>query len=131
VNRDARDRLSIRSPLWRQIAKIFLIAMVIVYLVFISYSYHGRLDSPRSCARLAFLWCLGAVAVALVTRSWQSERKSTFEWLDRAWSSQDSGSMNVLSDPFVLRYKDDPRFAAFCRKVGLPVPGETSLRKST
>jgi hypothetical protein len=33
------------------------------------------------------------------------------------------------SDPFILRYKDDPRFAAFCRKVGLPVPGEAS-RKS-
>jgi hypothetical protein len=24
--------------------------------------------------------------------------------------------------------KDDPRFAAFCRKVGLPVPGEASAR---
>jgi hypothetical protein len=34
----------------------------------------------------------------------------------------------VLSDPFILRYKDDPRFAAFCRKVGLPVPGETSAQ---
>jgi hypothetical protein len=30
------------------------------------------------------------------------------------------------SDPFILRYKDDLRFAAFCRKVGLPVPGEAS-----
>jgi hypothetical protein len=37
----------------------------------------------------------------------------------------------LLFDPFILRYKDDPRFAAFCRKVGLPVPGETSARKST
>ena len=25
----------------------------------------------------------------------------------------------------------DPRFTAFCRKVGQPVPRETSLRKST
>jgi hypothetical protein len=23
----------------------------------------------------------------------------------------------------IPRYKDNPRFAAFCRKVGLPVPG--------
>jgi hypothetical protein len=26
---------------------------------------------------------------------------------------------------------DDPRFAAFCRKVGLPVPGEASAHKFT
>jgi hypothetical protein len=31
----------------------------------------------------------------------------------------------LLYDPFILRYKDDPRFAAFCRKVGLPAPGDT------
>jgi hypothetical protein len=24
----------------------------------------------------------------------------------------------------ILRFKGDPRFAAFCRKVGLPVSGE-------
>ena len=27
----------------------------------------------------------------------------------------------LLYDPFILRYKDDPRFAAFCKKVGLPI----------
>ena len=36
----------------------------------------------------------------------------------------------VVIDPFILRYKNDPRFAAFCRKVGLPVPGEAPARKS-
>ena len=41
-----------------------------------------------------------------------------------------SGYPGLLYDPFILRYKDDPRFAAFCRKVGLPVPGETSAHKS-
>jgi TolB-like protein/Flp pilus assembly protein TadD len=54
----------------------------------------------------------------------RNDAKATFEWLDRAWSSGDSGIRFLLFDPFILRYKDDPRFAAFCRKVGLPVPGE-------
>ena len=54
-----------------------------------------------------------------------------FAWLDRAWNNRDVGVGFLLYDPFLGRYKDDIRFAAFCRKVGLPVPGETSSRKST
>ena len=30
------------------------------------------------------------------------------------------GINRLWFDPFILRYRDDPRFAAFCRKVGLP-----------
>lgn len=43
-----------------------------------------------------------------------------FKWLDRAWSNDDAGVELLLFDPLILRYKDDPRFAAFCKKVGLP-----------
>ena len=57
--------------------------------------------------------------------------KETFIWLDRAWSNRDSGITGLLYDPFILRYKHDPRFAAFCRKVGLPEPGEKPASKST
>ena len=45
---------------------------------------------------------------------------SMFQWLDRAWATHDSGIGRLLTDPFILRYQDDPRFAAFCKKVGLP-----------
>jgi TolB-like protein/Tfp pilus assembly protein PilF len=45
-----------------------------------------------------------------------------FDWLERAWSNRDSGILSLLYDPLILRYKDDPRFSAFCRKVGLPTP---------
>jgi tetratricopeptide (TPR) repeat protein len=44
----------------------------------------------------------------------------TFEWLDRAWAVRDPGVSLLLYDPFILRYRDDPRFAAYCSKVGLP-----------
>ena len=60
----------------------------------------------------------------------RKDADNTFAWLDRAWSNRDSGIGNLLYDPFILRYKDDPRFAAFCRRVGLPVPGETATRNS-
>jgi TolB-like protein/Tfp pilus assembly protein PilF len=61
----------------------------------------------------------------------RNDAKATFEWLDRAWNNRDAGIQYLLFDPFILRYKDDPRFAAYCRKVGLPVPGETTAHKST
>jgi TolB-like protein/Tfp pilus assembly protein PilF len=54
----------------------------------------------------------------------RNDAKQTFAWLDRAWSNRDPGVSLLLYDSFILRYKADPRFAAFCRKVGLPVPGE-------
>jgi len=45
-----------------------------------------------------------------------------FEWLERAWSNRDPGISYLLYDPFLTAYRRDPRFAAFCRKVGLPPP---------
>ncbi len=51
-----------------------------------------------------------------------------FEWLERAWKQHDPNFIaSLLSDPFVLAYKNDPRFAALCRKVGLPVPDLSSI----
>jgi len=44
-----------------------------------------------------------------------------FQWLDRAWTSRDPGISYLLTDPLILRYRDDPRFAAFAKKVGLPI----------
>jgi TolB-like protein/Tfp pilus assembly protein PilF len=47
-----------------------------------------------------------------------------FAWLDRVWTNRDGGIQTLLYDPFLLRYFDDPRFAAFCDKVGLPAATE-------
>ena len=61
----------------------------------------------------------------------RNDAPETFEWLDRAWNNRDAGIIYLLSDPFMVRYKADPRFAAFCHKVGLPVAGEASAHKLT
>lgn len=44
------------------------------------------------------------------------------EWLERASTSE---LLFLLADPLILRLRDDPRFIAFCKKVGLPPPGES------
>jgi hypothetical protein len=54
----------------------------------------------------------------------RNDADKTFEWLDRAWSYRDPAVHYLPYDPFIRRYKDDPRFIAYCRKVGLPVPGD-------
>ena len=58
----------------------------------------------------------------------RNDAAQTFAWLDRAWSSRDPGIQYLFYDPFILRYKDDPRFAEFCKKVGLPTPAEVGKR---
>ncbi len=58
----------------------------------------------------------------------RNDADATFEWLDRAVRNRDSGLLSLLYDPFLLRYRDDPRFAALCRKLGLPVPGESRVK---
>jgi TolB-like protein/Tfp pilus assembly protein PilF len=59
----------------------------------------------------------------------RNDADKTFEWLDRAWTYRDPGIGDVLANPFLARYRSDPRFAAFCRKVGLPTPAEVKTRR--
>lgn len=52
----------------------------------------------------------------------RNDPDKTFEWLDHTWTYRDPYVHNLSNDPFIGRYKGDPRLIAFCRKVGLPVP---------
>jgi len=54
--------------------------------------------------------------------------KAVFEWLERARATQDPGIGNTLIDPLLMRYKHDPRMAAFCLQVGLPPPTESQAK---
>jgi serine/threonine-protein kinase len=46
--------------------------------------------------------------------------ENMFKWLDRAWEFRDPGIIFLLNDAYLLRYRDDPRYAAFAQRVGLP-----------
>lgn len=55
----------------------------------------------------------------------RGDPERAFEWLQRDWARRDQGVQSVLFEPLLLRFRDDPRFAAYCRTTGLPPP-ETS-----
>ena len=50
----------------------------------------------------------------------RNDADESFKWLDHAWSNRDPGIEYLLTDPLILRFRSDPRFVAFCKKVGLP-----------
>ena len=60
----------------------------------------------------------------------RQDADSAFAWLERAWTSRDVGVGFLLYDPFFQRYRQDPRFAQYCRKFGLPLPAEAPASKS-
>jgi hypothetical protein len=64
----------------------------------------------------------------LISRTYalRKEPDKVFEWLDRAWANRDNNISILYYDPFLLRYKTDPRFAIFCKKIGLPTPAEVA-----
>jgi TolB-like protein/Flp pilus assembly protein TadD len=49
----------------------------------------------------------------------RKESEKMFEWLERAWTTHDGGVVELLRDPFLRAYKDDPRFIAFAQKIGV------------
>jgi len=55
---------------------------------------------------------------------------NAMQWLERTRAKPKRGSITLLRqqllyDPFLLRLRDDPRFIAFCKKIGLPPPSES------
>jgi serine/threonine-protein kinase len=49
----------------------------------------------------------------------RKEPEKMFEWLEHAWITHDGGIIELLYNPFLRAYKDDPRFTAFAQKIGV------------
>jgi hypothetical protein len=49
----------------------------------------------------------------------RQEPDKMFAWLEHAWVTHDPGVSELSVDPFLRRYKADPRFIAFAQKIGV------------
>lgn len=63
----------------------------------------------------------GAYAIARVY-ALRGDADQVFEWLRRDRDRDGPGVHFVLFDSLLLRFRDDPRFAAYCKEAGLPPP---------
>jgi tetratricopeptide (TPR) repeat protein len=69
---------------------------------------HHASDNPF---RIALVYCF------------RGEVDQAFDWLERAYAAHDPRVINTASEDFLRPLHTDPRFAAFCSKVGLTPPG--------
>ncbi len=88
-----------------------------------------QIGSDRSAADAALQEIIntqGDIAAYQVAQIYalRNDANNVFAWLDRAWANRDPGIVYLLFDPLILRYRNDPRFAALTAKVGLPAPAQ-------
>jgi serine/threonine-protein kinase len=81
----------------------------------------GSDESARDVALQAFINkhtqdMPGWVAILYAQRR---EPDKMFQWLETAYSNRDAALSRLFIVPFLMDYRDDPRFAAFCRKLGI------------
>ena len=71
----------------------------------------------------------GVVAQAF---AFEGNLDQAFAWLDRAFETRDTSVMSIYEEPpdIVGPLRNDPRFAAFCKKVGLPTPAEVAASRA-
>jgi hypothetical protein len=51
--------------------------------------------------------------------AYRSEKDRAFEWLERARRQRDTGLTLLRIDPFLANLREDPRWDAFLRTMGL------------
>lgn len=54
--------------------------------------------------------------------AFRGDADKTFEWLEQAYKKEDPGVMAIVDNPFTRELRSDPRFGAFCKKIGVPFP---------
>jgi TolB-like protein len=53
--------------------------------------------------------------------AFRGETDQAFEWLERAYTQRDSGLAEIKGDPLLKSLEHDPRYAAFLKKMHLPI----------
>jgi serine/threonine-protein kinase len=79
--------------------------------------------ADRGLQQFITQWGVGAPFQVALIYSVRKDANHTFEWLDRAYRERDSGMTQLMVNPTLLVWRNDPRFAAICAKLKILPPG--------
>jgi hypothetical protein len=54
------------------------------------------------------------------TYAWRGEKDKAFEWLERAYAQHDFYFIGIKLNPLFAALRDDPRYGAMVKSLGLP-----------
>jgi tetratricopeptide (TPR) repeat protein len=86
-------------------------------------AYHALSREKESDAALSELivkYHAGFAYQIAQVYAFRNQSDESFEWLDRAYAQRDSGLIGTKVEPLLKSLHNDPRFAAFLKKLNLP-----------
>jgi len=90
------------------------------YALALAYFAHGdRAEADAALKKLSDENAEDAGSQIATVYALRKDPEKMFEWLERAWTTHDGGVTELLYNPFLRAYKDDPRFIAFAQKIGV------------
>ncbi len=78
-------------------------------------------DAQAAFDQLIAKWRDSAAFQIAEVHAWWGDKDHAFEWLERARVQRDGGLVLVKTDPTLRSLRGDPRYAAFLKKINLPV----------
>jgi serine/threonine-protein kinase len=76
-------------------------------------------ESDAALAELTSQYASNAAYQIAAAHGVRGERDATFEWLERAYAQHDPGMSFLLTEPCFAAFRDDLRFSALARRMGL------------
>jgi len=96
-------------------------------------AYAMRGDQAKADAQVREMLRYGDVSPINLVQyyAYRGDADRAFAWFEHALKVRDPGVTTLYEDPFIpAALGDDPRFASFCTRVGLPTPAEVAAMRA-
>jgi tetratricopeptide (TPR) repeat protein len=84
------------------------------------YALGRKKESDAALSELMIKYSASNAYEIVQVYAFRNQTDKAFEWLDRAYAQRDPSMISTKTDPLLKSLHNDPRFAAFLKKLNLP-----------